>query len=149
MNFLIQNVTRFTTNDSKTDYLQNFWSKKFFIKKKNNFFRNNFSNDAQKSQLWRFFGVNWPDKLFFGSQFSKKNRFSNHTFFIEDWCVVNILTQVLTLCWNALEKSTTWKKFVSKMTRCKVSDSKIEELFKVGLKYDMFSKSWFKVWCVV
>ena len=64
------------------------------------FFRNNFSKNAQNSLYWRLYGVFWPTILFFESQFSKKSWFSNNTFLTENWCVANILTQVLTLCGN-------------------------------------------------
>ena len=94
--------------DSKYDALYNKWLKnwifwknliqKFFIKEQNNFSRNNFSMNAQKSQLWSFYRVNWPDKTFFESEFSNKLRFSKNSFLIEIWCVVKILIQVLTLC---------------------------------------------------
>ena len=56
--------------------------------------------ECKKSQHWRLYGVYWPAKLFFESRFSKKFWFSNNTFSIENWCVVNILTQFLTLCGN-------------------------------------------------
>ena len=69
----------------------------FLFLNENKFFRNKFSKNAQKSQHRRPYGVFWPAKLFLVSQFSKKSWFSNNTFFIENWCVVNILTQVLTL----------------------------------------------------
>ena len=97
LKFLIQIMLRCTKNDSKTDFFQKVWSNFFFLNE-NNFFRNNFSKSAQKSQHWRFYGVYWPAKLFFESQFSKNLDFLKITFFIENWCVVNILTQVLTLC---------------------------------------------------
>ena len=38
---------------------------------------------------------------------------------------------------------------IQKLTRCKSSESKNDELFKVGLESFMFWKSWFKVWRVV
>ena len=82
LKFLIQNLTRCTTNDSETEKFQKIWSKKFFIKKKN-FFCNNFSKNAQKSQLSRFYGVNWPDKWFFESKFSNKFCLSKNSFLIE------------------------------------------------------------------
>ena len=97
----------FESFDSKHDALYKKWFKnRFFSKnlipilflKEQKFFRNNFSKNAQKSQHWRLYGVYWPAKSFIESQFSKKFWFSNNTFFIEVWCVVNILTQILTLC---------------------------------------------------
>ena len=38
---------------------------------------------------------------------------------------------------------------IQKLTRCKSSESKNDELFKVGLKSFLFWISWFKVWRVV
>ena len=84
-------------NDSKTDFFSKILTPILFLNE-NIFFCNNFSENAQKSQHWSLYGVYWPAKFFFESQFSKKFWFSNNTFFIENWCVVNILTQVLTLC---------------------------------------------------
>ena len=80
LKFLIQDMTRCTTNYSKTEYFQKFWPKSSFEKKKNNFLRNNFSKNAQKSQLWRFYGVNWPDKWFFENEISNNFWFSQNSF---------------------------------------------------------------------
>ena len=55
-------------------------SKKLLSRKKNIFFRNNFSKNAQKSQLWRFYGVIWPDKWFFENEFSNKFWFPKQFF---------------------------------------------------------------------
>ena len=94
--------------DSKYDALYNkrfknwiFWKfliQKFFIKEQNKFSRNNFSMNAQKSQLWNFHRVHWPDRTIFESEFSNKFWFYKNSFLIESWCVVKILIQVLTLC---------------------------------------------------
>ena len=85
LKFLIQNMTRCTTNDSKTEYVQKLWSKnpKKIIKKKNNFLRINFCEHAQKSQLWGFYVVNWPDKWFLECEFCNKFWLSKNSFFIE------------------------------------------------------------------
>ena len=99
MKFLIQNMTRCTKKDSQTVFFSKILIPILFLNE-NNFFRNNFSKNAQKDQHWRLYGVYWPAKLFLVSQFSKKSWFSNNTFFIENWCGVNILTQVLTLSGN-------------------------------------------------
>ena len=79
LKFLIQDMTRCTTNDSKTDYFQKFWSKKIFKKKKTTFTEQLFQ-ECTKSQLWRFYGVNWPDKWFFESEISNKFWFSQNSF---------------------------------------------------------------------
>ena len=154
MKFLVQNMTRRTKNASKTDYFQKVWSNCFL--NENIFFRINFSKNAQKSQHWRLYGVYWPAKLFFESQFSKEFWFSNNTFSIENWCVVNILTQVLTLCGNQFKlwrevfyfSSKTWsvakklltflikiwlvvKRMFQNLTCCKISVSENDELIKV------------------
>ena len=86
----------------------------FLFLSENIFFRNKFSKNAQKSQHWRLYGVYSRAKLFFESQFSKKSWFSNNTFFIEDWCVVNNLTQVLTLCGNQFKFDTKFFIFLQK-----------------------------------
>ena len=52
-----------------------------FLKKKNNSLRNNFSKNAQKSQLCCFYCVNWPDKWFLESEFSDKFWFSRNSLF--------------------------------------------------------------------
>ena len=107
LKFLIQSMPLCTTKDSKIDYFKSFRFKKTFIKeKKNNFFRNNFSKNAQKSQLWRFYGVIWPDKWFFESEFSNKFWFSKNSFFIKIWCVVKPLIEVLTLCGYSIQTLT-------------------------------------------
>ena len=95
---LIQNMTRCTKNDSKTVFFQKFRSQFFFEWRK--IFPQQLFQECKKSQHWHPYGVFWPAKLFFESQFSKEFWFSNNTFSIENWCVVNILTQFLTLCGN-------------------------------------------------
>ena len=106
LKFLIQSMTLSTTKDSKIEYFQNFRFRKTFKKKKKQFFRNNFSKNAQKSQLWRFYGVNWPDKWLFESEFSNKFWFSKNSFFINIWCVVKPLIEVLTLCGYSIKTLT-------------------------------------------
>ena len=120
--------------DSKYDALYNKWFKnwifwkiliqKFFIKEQNNFSRNNFSMNAQKSQLWSFYRVYWPDKTFFESQFSNKLWFSKNSFLIELWCVVKVLIQVLTLCGCSSYTLTRSNFLFKSLRRCKKIDSK-------------------------
>ena len=118
LNFSIRNLSSCEKNgsksdvfkilDSKYDALYNKWFKnwifwkiliqKFFIKEQNNFSRNNFYMNTQKSQLWSFYRVNWPDKTIFESEFSNKLWFSKNSFLIEIWCVVKILIQIFMLC---------------------------------------------------
>ena len=85
-----------------------------FFFNENIFFRNQFSKNARKSQHWRLYGVYWRAKLFIERQISKKSWFSDNTFFIEDWCVVNNLTQVLTLCGNQFKFDTKFFIFLQK-----------------------------------
>ena len=73
-------MTRSTTNDSKTEYFQNFLSKKTFIKKKKHFSPEQRFQECTKNQLWSFYGVNWPDKGFFESEFFYKVWFSKNRF---------------------------------------------------------------------
>ena len=115
LKLLIQSMTHCTIKYSKTDYLQTLWPKFFFIKK--NFFRNNFSKNARKSQLWRLNGVYWPSKRFESAFsniicFSKKVFSSKSDALYKSWCKfwrygeiqlknrqhVNSLIQKLILC---------------------------------------------------
>ena len=41
------------------------------------------------------------------------------------------------------------RKMIQNLTCCKTSDWKTDELFKVGLNFDLFWKFWFEVWRVV
>ena len=131
LKILIQNMTRCTKNDSKTDFFSKSVIQFFFWMK--TIFSATSLQECTKSQHWRLYGVYWPAKLFFESPFSKNSWFSNNTFFIGNWCVVNILTQVLTQCWKSKQKSISWKKFESKTDNCKSPDPKTDELFRVGL----------------
>ena len=55
LKFLIQNMTCGTTNDSKTDYFQKFWSQKSCLKEKKTTFSGTiFPRMHKKSQFWRF-----------------------------------------------------------------------------------------------
>ena len=54
LNFFNQNVTRCTTNDSKTDYSQNFWSKIFFIKDKKQLFPEQLFRECTKKPTLTF-----------------------------------------------------------------------------------------------
>ena len=81
----------FDIPDSKYDAWYNKWFKNwilskvliqkiFFKGKKNNFFLNNFSKNAQKANF-DVFGVSWPDKWFFESELSNNVRFRKKQFF--------------------------------------------------------------------
>ena len=94
-------------------------SKKLLSRKKNNFFRNNFSKNAQKSQLWRFYGVIWPDKWFFENEFSNKFWFPKNSFFIKIWCVVEPLIEVLTLCGYSIQTLTRSIFFFKYLRHCR------------------------------
>ena len=88
LKFLIQSMTLCTTKDSKIDYFKNFWfKKKFYIKKKHFFQEQHFQECTKKPTLTFFFGVNWPDKIFFESEFSNNFWFSKNSFFIKIWCL--------------------------------------------------------------
>ena len=76
----------------------------FFIE--NNSFRNKFFKNAQKSQLWRFYGVNWLAKWFFESEYSISFCLSKNSFFIDVWCAVETLIQVPTLCRSSIQMTT-------------------------------------------
>ena len=111
--------------DSKYDVWYNKWfknwlfskvliPKKLFKGKKNNFFRNNFSENAQKKPILTFFGVIWPDKWFFESELFNNVRFPKNSFFIEIYCLVKTLIQVLMLCGYSIYTLTRSNFFVIK-----------------------------------
>ena len=66
LKLLIQNMTRCTKIDSETDYFQN------ALLLKTTFSGTTFPRMDKKSQHWRFYGVNWPAKWIFESEFYNK-----------------------------------------------------------------------------
>ena len=131
-------------NDTETDFFQ----KKFFFEK-TTFSRTTFPRMHKKTnfdvftvyfdQIKDCFWASFPTNFVFPKTVFQSNSDALYKSWFKFWRYAEI----------QLKKRQHVNNLIQKLTRCISSESKSDELFKVGLKSDVFWKSWFRVWRVV
>ena len=142
----------FESFDSKHDALYKKWFKNRFFSKIlipfffewRKIFPQQLFQECKKSQHWRPYGVFWPAKSFFESQFSKKFRFSNNNFFQRRLMRCKHLDSSSDAMWNSIQTLT--RKFLF----CLKVSGVVKKVVKISGQYlTCGKKGCFKIWHAV